>query len=175
MSALVYFIGEPGAGKSTLMRNLTADYTASPQTKPFAHTLYRKDTKLIAAQLGADHPTFPGTDKLSMGIQPQAIQFLRTQPAPIVLAEGDRLGNLKFLQAAYETHAVILVYCDIDPSEAFLRRAQRGTNQNPTWLKGRQTKVTNLWNAWQGIKLHLNMTEPTTELVNAVKNIARLP
>jgi len=168
---LVYLIGEPGAGKSTLVRHLLAGLDAEAVSKPFAHTLYRVDGQIRIAQLGADHDTYPGTDRLSMGVLPKAVEFVAESTIPIIIAEGDRLATTKFLDSAAKTREVTLVLCHADRALLEQRRAIRGSNQNDTWLRGRQTKVHNLWTRWTGEKLRIRMSAPPDLLALQVRGL----
>ena len=71
-------------------------------TRPFAHTLYWRGPEMVGAQLGAHHHDFPGTDRLSMGVQPIAIAAVQARPWPVVIGEGDRLATAGFLDALAE-------------------------------------------------------------------------
>ena len=86
-----YLIGAPGAGKSTTVANLIrgSGTEGERRTKPFAHTIYRDaDGRTVAAQIGGHHDTFPGTDRLSMSVQPKAIEWVEGAPVPMVFGEG---------------------------------------------------------------------------------------
>jgi len=94
-----YVVGVPGSGKSTLLRAILPP-PAGFRPRPVPHLLYATSdgTRIAGAQIGADHPRFPGTDRLSMAIQPQAIEWLRTAPVPVLVGEGDRLSTESFLR-----------------------------------------------------------------------------
>lgn len=176
MNRLIYIIGQPGSGKSTAVNLALAHLRPYPQRKPFAHIIYRNnDLHHVATQLGATHPTFPGTDRLSMGVQPAAATFLKEHPAPVVIAEGDRLGNLMFLTvAAVHGYHVTLIRLQLPDDLAAERRATRGTEQNDTWLRGRITKVNNLYERWQGDRYTID-SSTTPDLVAAhIRQLAGL-
>jgi thymidylate kinase len=141
-----YIIGEPGAGKSTLVRALTDSHRPEWRRKPFAHAVYFDEGgRTAAVQIGGDHDQFPGTDRLSMSVQPRAIEWVLSAPAPAVFAEGDRLataGFLAALEAVCDEWWLILLATPFDVARE--RRAGRGSDQNETWLRGRQTKVQRL-------------------------------
>lgn len=157
---LVYLIGEPGIGKTTLMRELTSRMgPAVEMTKPFAH---REGAGWI--ELGRQRGMFSGTDGLSMSVQPDAIVWLRTRPAPLVLGEGDRLGTGSFLDAVGAYAEVRLVGLVAPPAVAAERRANRGQDFafNAQWLKGRISKVERLL---PRCSLILDAREPVERLV----------
>lgn len=156
---LVYVSGAPGAGKSTLMRALTAGCDREPEAKPFAHDwLYdpREAGVLLsrlAVELGRRRESFSGTDALGMSVSPVACRWIAERPARLVLAEGDRLANRAFLAAAADAgYAVNLVHLWADPATLDARCAARGSKQNDSWRKGRTSKAANLaaWSAIEG-------------------------
>lgn len=150
---LLYLIGQPGAGKSTLVAGLTAGLPSTVRSKPFSHTLWDVEPWVVC-ELGCRRETFSGTDALGMSVQPKAIAFLQDGAFDYVLAEGDRLANTAFLRAAEEAgYNVQVVLLAVSEAIAQHRRAARAAAlqsnpQNPTWLKGRVSKVRNLAAAW---------------------------
>lgn len=143
----VYIVGEPGAGKSTLMRALTAGVARLRRAKPFAHDLLVNEEtgRPVGIEIGAAHPTFPGTDRLSMSVQPRAIEWVQGEPTPLLLGEGDRLATRGFLGAlAGCSTQLSVVWLDVPEEVAAARRAARGTKQSETWVIGRRTKVARL-------------------------------
>lgn len=140
---LVYIVGEPGAGKSTLMAALTEGWERHELPGQPKRDLLIDGTDTKAVELGRRRPGgFSGTDALSSTVINSAEPWLFRHEAPLVLGEGARLGNARFLsaavQAGYETLLVLL-----DHSEARRWRTSReavlGRQQNPTWVKGRRT------------------------------------
>ena len=158
---MVYLIGEPGIGKTTLMREYTHRLgPAVEMTKPLA---YRMGAGWL--ELGRQRGMFSGTDGLSMSVQPLAIAWLRTLPATLVLGEGDRLGNASFMEAVGAYAEVRCVAMVAPPEVGAERRANRAQpfTFNDTWLKGRISKVNNLLPQCTRI---LDATLPTPELAN---------
>jgi adenylate kinase family enzyme len=155
----LYIIGEPGAGKSTLVEAMTHGLKPAELDVPFACRWYRGMDLL---ELGKRRKDFSGTDALPMNVQPVVEQFLAehdNQPA-FLLGEGDRLGNSKFFsflrQIGYDLR---IIYLDAG-GEALKRRIERGSSQNEAWLRGRATKVK-----------RLAMTEPGVQFIDATGSI----
>lgn len=134
--------GAPGSGKTTLMKRV---YEIMGRPQLFKFGLLRghlSESKNVVIPGIYNIPgTFIGTDKLSMAVKPDFMKFAAMMKHDFIL-EGDRLvseATLKELNdLGYELNVIVL-----DPPEKELkaRRLKRGSNQNPTWLKGRESKV----------------------------------
>lgn len=124
------------------MAQATADFQRHPQKAPLRHDLLVRNGIIEAAELGARRETFSGTDALPMNAITKAETFLTETHAPVILAEGARLGVRRFLETAARTHAVTLFY--LTTPHAAAQRASRGTGQNETWVKGASTRARNL-------------------------------
>jgi hypothetical protein len=157
-ATFTYVLGIPGAGKSTALAKATAHLATLPLDKPLKHVALLdpdNDHALVAVELGHRRPLFPGTDTLAMNIQPRAVAWIATHPAEHLIAEGDRLANPSFLDAIRNSdYTLRLVWLDTPADLAASRRAARSdTAQNPTWLAGRITKIRNLTDAYETIRL----------------------
>ena len=143
---LLYLVGVPSSGKSTLMKELTRGLPRRPAGSPVPHEWLGDGAAL---ELGKTRESFSGTDALSLGIQKKAIEFIEQHPARLILAEGDRLANDKFFSAVTAAgYRFELVYVDVPADVAAARRRARGSNQNVQWLTGRATKVRRLIDRW---------------------------
>lgn len=156
---LLYLIGAPGAGKSTLMAKLTGHLAREEQTEPVPHDvlryrIYGGEDKLdgvpeevIGAEIGRHREHFGGTDALPASIIEKAIPWIQTVPYPLILGEGARLANKRFLTAAAEAgYTVHLGVVDHENVEEWrtARAELIGKTQDPAWVKGRATATRNL-------------------------------
>jgi hypothetical protein len=154
---VVYLAGEPGVGKSTAMSNLTDGYhraVVSHKLKggPARETLER-DTEQVGVELGrrhGPHPEgFPGTDAMSMsaivGVESWLVSGDAARETPLVLGEGARLANRRFVRACLIGGVKLTVVYFHDPAGADRRRKARGGKQNETWVRGQATRAANFY------------------------------
>ncbi len=139
-SIVIALGGEPASGKTTLLKRIRKNF---PPLVDFKEGLVRGGYCPINKVyfVGVfDDTMFEGTDKLSLSVQPSFIDFVRnTQNAKIVF-EGDRLFNA----SVFEQLKSVIFILDIDKDIHAQRHAQRGHEQNETFLKGRKTKIENI-------------------------------
>ena len=149
MSTTVYLIGVPGSGKSTALAgaiDLLGWGEPKARSQPFAHSWY-EDAQAVL--LGKQDVPFPGTDTLSLGVNPRAVEFIQTTEAGLVVGEGDRLANKRFLCAAAGAGGAVVVTVDLPAVAAFQRMLDRANTlrvapQQESWWNGRATKTANL-------------------------------
>lgn len=148
---LLYLSGAPGTGKSTIMARLTEGCYRHVTENPLPHDrLYPADATTLddplAAEIGRRREAFAGTDALGMAINPVACQWIASRPYHLVLGEGDRLANKRFLTTADEAgFHVHLVHLTADRETLDVRCHTRGSKQSDSWRQGRATKAANLW------------------------------
>lgn len=150
--------GEPGTGKTWLMSQLTDGWLRTPLppergTAPARDLLTSRGGRVLAVELGRQRPGgYSGTDALPSAVIGDACTYLSSgradAEAPLVLAEGARLANRRFLYTAAAVAEVTLV-CLVGPEVAAARRAARAAAlgidlQNPSWVQGRRTAAEHL-------------------------------
>lgn len=167
----MYLFGPPGAGKSTLMAGLTALCDRAESAARVPHDVLIRDGRPVGAEMGRRRSGFPGTDALSMSIQPEAIRWVQTAPFGIILGEGARLATRGFLKAAEDAgYRVHPLYLDAPEDVMAERRVRRGSNQNAKWIKGATTRAMNLCEAVSADIINAN--QPTEQMVeDVVKNV----
>lgn len=157
---IVYLIGSPGAGKTTLMEAFTAGFLDLGTLEDPVKCRLSITPHGRAISLGWNRPYFGGTDTLgNTAILPieKWLPDLAKSDLWAVLGEGDRLANARFFKLCKEISDFQLFYLDTDPHEAEHRRFHRsehtGKTQNPTWVKSRETKHRNLALTWSAYRL----------------------
>jgi broad-specificity NMP kinase len=137
--------GEPGAGKTTLMKEIIKRYDVEPKYDNFKLVPYLQKNNIYILGKYEEGEVFSGTDRMSMAVQPEAIKFLASlSKDSVVLYEGDRLFTSSFLEHCIDNYDLQIFYLKTYKSVRQERYKERGSNQNETWLQGRETKVANI-------------------------------
>lgn len=146
---VAYLIGAPGVGKSTALRSaLEILEWGKPASRdlPVPHLDYGQGR----IQVGRDRGNgFSGTDALALSINPRAVGWIATTPGSVVVGEGDRLANGKFLEACEAAGTLRLIWLDAPPTLCIGRMVARAADlgvapQTAAWWKGRYTKTAGL-------------------------------
>ena len=146
-------IGEPCVGKSLLMKEFMRtvgnwNFESPPYVPHHVHLKNGKMSIVVGRYDDKNHK-FPGTDRMSMACQPHMAHWLFLwQNAGIesVFIEGDRLGNAKFLKTLQYLVGEDLEVIHVFTPANFLtkRREEQRPDQNPTFVRSRRTKISNL-------------------------------
>jgi uridine kinase len=137
--------GEPGSGKTTLMKKIIEHYGVEPNYNAYKLVPYLQKDNIYILGKYEEGEIFSGTDRMSMAVQPEAIKFLTTLPSnSVVLFEGDRLFTASFLEHCLDNYDLKIVYLSTTKQIREERYKERGSNQNETWLQGRETKIANI-------------------------------
>lgn len=137
--------GEPGSGKSTLMKEIILHYGVEPKYDAFKLVPYLQKDNIYVLGKYEEGEVFSGTDRMSMAVQPEAIKFLASLPnGAVVLFEGDRLFTASFLEHCLDKYNLNIIYLSTTKQIREDRYKERGSNQNETWLQGRETKISNI-------------------------------
>ena len=137
--------GEPGAGKSTLLKEIIKHYGVEPKYDAFKLVPYLQKENIYVLGKYEEGEVFSGTDRMSMAVQPEAVKFLESlSNDSIVLFEGDRLFTVSFLEHCLDKYDLSIIYISTTKQIREERYKERGSNQNETWLQGRETKISNI-------------------------------
>ena len=137
--------GEPGAGKSTLMKRVIEHFNMEPKYDSYKLVPYLQKNNIYVLGKYEEGEVFSGTDRMSMAVQPEAIKFLALLPKnSILLFEGDRLFTASFLEHCVENYDTTIIYLATEKNIRQERYKERGSNQDETWLRGRESKISNI-------------------------------
>jgi deoxyadenosine/deoxycytidine kinase len=152
---IVYYIGEPGTGKTTLMRGILDEYRKVEQDELVedGHVKYHRFANQKVIVLGIyDDSTFAGTDRWSKVVGPKFREWLIANRENYsdwtVLGEGERLSNAPNMDAMFDEESMKLVCLKVSEEELERRRAARNNTQDPKWMKGMRTRIVNLCRAY---------------------------
>jgi hypothetical protein len=165
-----YYIGRPGVGKSTLMREIMSKLGESELVKE-GLVVYHKFEKEKTLVLGIyDDHVFSGTDRWSKGVGPKFREWLasmaQTHPDWTILGEGERLSNNPNLDAMFEFGDMELFLVTVDNEELARRHAARGEAQSESWQKGMATRIVNLCKKYKHfVVFNMGRASSTTTLV----------
>jgi len=143
---LVAVGGSPGTGKTTLFRKfMEGKNWEKVEPKKMLPAMYCKELDLYVLGKYEDGETFAGTDRLSMAVQPIAQEFV-SECQSNILFEGDRIFNQSFLEFAMALPNTDLQVVFLKAPKTVLeaRYKDRGSDQSEQFLKGRETKYSNL-------------------------------
>ena len=172
---ILWLVGEPGIGKTTLARLLLALHG------PF-HTLTLPTKWTVAPREGmiaAGHYTggqFDGADTVSYsGVKASLEHWLHDDRRHgLTMFDGDRFsyaGVVEFFQTKAPEQKLFCAHLTGEPWTAGVRRAVRGSNQNETWLKGRATKVKNFVAKFPGRLITMNAELAPIVLARELKSL----
>lgn len=134
--------GEPASGKTSLMRGVLKNFD---DLKKFKYKLVRGyySAKQNIYIIGIyNNELFSGTDKLSMAVQPNFIEFLPKTKDATILFEGDRLFN----QSLFEKVDCQIFILETDDNIKHQRHIDRNDSQDQKFLKAKKTKIANIKN-----------------------------
>lgn len=146
MMKLIYLIGMPGTGKSTVMKGLMKMYDNWSTDKPIDLLDTHVSGSVRVLGKYEDGETFSGTDRLSMAVAPKAIEWLSTNPNEFIIGEGDRLNNRAFFEKAKSLGELHIIQLTTSDAERKRRYKERGSEQSDKFIQTVKTKCDNISN-----------------------------
>jgi len=145
----IYVIGAPGVGKSTATWGAFPAAPGAPFWSPEGYPMVKlTGCQGGVLQLGKYRPAFPGTDALGMAVVTQATSWVANTPPnelpSVLVGEGARLANLRFLGALHRRGDVYLTVVHLTAADRSLATRRSGRTQNASWVKGATTRAYNL-------------------------------
>jgi hypothetical protein len=141
---VLWIVGEPGLGKTTLVRRLL----------PAKASLHGSPKWTVAGRLAAaghySGHVFDGADRVPYNGVEDALAFwgANLSSTDLTLFDGDRFSHAGVRGWFHENvfnQRQLCVLVAADAHVGMERRAARGSNQAPTWVKGRVTKARRFW------------------------------
>lgn len=145
-SLVVFVVGPPGAGKTTLVRALLKQCNDKLAliTKPKWTMAIGSDRILACAAGHYKGDKFDGADTVPYNGARAAFDYwlIHLSGSEVTFLDGDRFSNENALNwwrsCGCDVRCIKLI---ADAELLAQRRAQRGSTQNPSWMKGRATKA----------------------------------
>lgn len=177
----LFIVGPPGVGKTFLTRRLIGmnrngflPDSARLVEKP-KWTLIGKDVAAVGHYTGH---TFDGSDTVPYNGVKSCLEYWENNimgEFRFTIFDGDRFSHesvLGFLETRCAVGVVHLVSSDelLDK-----RRSERGSNQNPSWMKGRSTKASNFYKlaAARGNRvLSINAATEIEDLIDRIRSFS---
>ncbi len=170
-------IGVPGSGKSTLIRKslplgegvvVKFKYPHEDEEKkwqPITLTLFPQEKKAVFGTY-SEGEAFPGTDRLSKSCAPSVRCFLRdiargkarnldgteVDSSWEFIWEGERFTNspfFDFLSHMQKCGLMVVHITYLNPTEVDLERNRQGRSQDLKWLRGMETRVSNVFHKYK--------------------------
>lgn len=138
--------GSPGTGKTTLFRKfMEGKNFIGTEPAKLVSALYNQERDLYILGKYEEGEVFAGTDRLSMAVQPNLQEWISSNNCNIIF-EGDRVFNQSFLEFCMDlpNTELIVVYLKAPKELLEQRYKDRGSDQSEQFLRGRETKYSNL-------------------------------
>lgn len=137
----LFIVGPPGAGKTTIARELLGKVTdIIPKPK-----WSLSDNKCAVGHYVGN--VFDGGDTVPYNGVKDCLNYWckNLYDRELTIFDGDRFSTRNVIEFLQTQHNLSIKIAHISAPERILedRRKKRGSNQNPTWIKGRVTKAKN--------------------------------
>ena len=137
--------GVPATGKSTILNAFLGQFEEQLLTEAMPLVPVTRIDPYNLTVLGhyLPHEKFPGTDRMSMAVQPKAIEYV-TKSRENILFEGDRLFTASFLEHCSDHGELQILIITSEPTIIEQRHRGRKDTQSEQFKQGRETKIDNI-------------------------------
>lgn len=142
---VLWIVGPPGVGKTTLVRALIG-----PLERIDLHLVGTPKWTVGDGFCAAGHytgQTFDGADTVPYNGVQTALKYWddHLSGKELTIFDGDRFSHKSVVERFKGKAARACLLLKADAKSLELRRAARGSKQNASWVKGRETKSFNFW------------------------------
>jgi hypothetical protein len=166
---VLWIVGEPGVGKTTIARALLLGYSDHPTFENQSPKWTGFGSAAAAGWWRGEK--FDGADTLAISQIKPAMTFWRDflHHTEVAIIDGDKLSNAGAVEVAREAGAKLICFLITGEEKAAERRGTRGTVQNATWVNGRRTKSKNFHDRFPGSKFSVDVSLGTDAIVQMMK------
>jgi len=152
----IHYIGLPGAGKTTLMWAKLDELRDNEEDQFVKEGLVKyhkfENQKVIIFGEYVEGKIFSGLDATSKAIGPKFREWVNANKEKysgwLLMSEGERFSNSVMLDYLFEHTDMELVCLQVSQEELNKRRAARNNTQSESWMRGMETRITNLCKAY---------------------------
>lgn len=166
MTRSLYILGGAGTGKSTFTAELMTqlvdfvgpltDLAMKPNARGTKITLRGHPITTVTGDegtyVGVLRDEYPGTDGLDSASSIAGVEWLRNAAlGDLILIEGNKLVTKPFLDELATRTDLLMVHLTCPEFVRELRFMQRGSQQDPGWVKNTDTRCRNAFNRYGGL------------------------
>ena len=162
--------GVPATGKTTIMKQIKKQLQVDSFFEKGilkGYTDKKKNNYIFGVY---NNELFEGTDKLSMAVQPKAIEFIKEKKFQSIFIEGDRLFKPSFINQIKKIVDLNIYILQVDSQNIENRHIVRGDEQSENWLRAKKTTVDNIKN---NHPVHLLINNNKTHIIENIEYIIR--
>lgn len=167
---VLFVVGAPGVGKTTAIRELLPNPIMVPKPK------WTVSSDIVAAG-HYNGNVFDGADTVPYNGVLEALQYWEIcfSRKRLTIFDGDRFSHHSVKQwFDHRVDRLCAVYLFADDDTLAARRFKRGSNQYPSWIKGRVTKAVKFFETFNDGLAIDTVRNSQTEIVQLIKDFVKL-